>query len=108
MNKKKIMIILMIALVLIVVIFIIIFSSKINNKNSSPATKIFTPDFLTVEEKTKLDIPTDKKIQAIVRDESGAVTVYKVIKNNSDIITDLNQVNSASPSRVSTTTEVNN
>lgn len=76
----------MIALVLIVVIFVIIFSSKIDSKNSSPATKIFTPDFLTVEEKTKLDIPTDKKIQAITRDKSGAVIVYKIINNKTDII----------------------
>ncbi|MFZ4631968.1 MAG: hypothetical protein ACOYL8_02020 [Patescibacteria group bacterium] len=88
-DKKKIIIIGSVALI---IILIIVFSIVIYQKNKSAENngatkteKIFTPDFLSTEEKTKLEIPTEVKIQAMARDKNGKVTVYKVIKGTSDV-----------------------
>lgn len=89
MDKKKIIIIVSSAAVLLAAMIIIMFLIK-KNRESVPtdgnAVKIFTPDFLSVDEKTKLGIPEEIKIQAMTRNENGEVTVYKIIKNDSDII----------------------
>lgn len=89
MNKKKIIIVSLIIILLLAIIFAIIFLTR--KKELRPAaeqghTDNFTPDILNVEEKTKLGIPVEAKIQAMTRDENGEVTVYKIIKNDSDII----------------------
>ena len=100
-DKKKIIIIASSVLALLLIIFLIVFLTKkngsiSNNNNNVDAQKSFTPDFLNVEEKTKLGIPVDAKIQAMMRDQQGEVTVYKVIKDDSEIV-DPTQVKPASP-----------
>jgi predicted permease len=88
-DKKKIIIIASSFLALLLIIFLIIFLVKKNgtkSNNNTNVPKSFTPNFLTVAEKTKLGIPVDAKIEAITRDQKGEVTVYKVIKNDSDIV----------------------
>jgi uncharacterized protein YpmS len=101
MNKKKIIIIASasLALILIIVLFVLLYQkNKTNTANSNPSKtqNVFTPDFLSAEEKTKLNIPVDAKIQAMVRDGSGAVKVYKIIKSDADI-TDPAKVGPISP-----------
>ena len=98
-NKKKIIIIALSVLVLLLIIFLIMFLAKKNgnvSNNNTDVSKSFTPDFLSVEEKTKLGIPVDAKIEAMMRDQQGEVTVYKVIKNDSDVV-DPAQVKPVSP-----------
>lgn len=98
-DKKKIIIIASSVLALLLIIFLIIFLTKKNGNvsdNNTDVPKSFTPDFLNVAEKTKLGIPVEAKIQAMTRDQQGEVTVYKVIKNDSEIV-DPSQVKPASP-----------
>lgn len=103
MNKKKIIIIASSVLALLLIIWLVVFLIKKNgntinsNLNSS---KAFTPDFLTAQEKDNLKIPADMRIQAMARDQAGDVTVYKIIKNDSDIV-DPSQVAPISPRTLS-------
>lgn len=98
-DKKKIIIIASSVLALLLIIFLIMFlarkSGNVSNNNTNVSTS-FTPDFLNVEEKTKLGIPVEAKIQAMMRDQQGEVTVYKVIKDDSEIV-DPAQVKQTSP-----------
>lgn len=90
MNKKKLIILSAVVLILIITLFIIVFSVKnkivkVNIENGNTKTENFTPEFLSGEEKVKLGIPVDRKIQAVTRDKNGTLTVYKVINKDSDI-----------------------
>lgn len=103
---KKQKLISLLALIIILMIIVILLLIK-NNKTTTVST-VFEPVFLNEAQKISLNIKPETKVQVISRDSQGNILVYKVIKNNNDIITGLNQVNLASPSRVATTTEVNN
>lgn len=99
MNKKKIIIIISAIIVLLLITLAIMFLVKKNESETnikSGSTDKFTPDMLNVEEKTRLGIPTEMKIQAMMRDEKGTVTIYKIIKTDSDII-DPKKVESINP-----------
>lgn len=65
---------------------------KLNN-SSNFITTSFTPEFLTLEEKKSENINPDSKIQVIKRNERGEITVYKVIRNDNDIV-NLNDIRS--------------
>lgn len=98
-DKKKTIIIASSVIVLLLIIFLIIFLVKKNGNLAGTdinEPKIFAPDFLSVEEKTRLGIPTEMKIQAMMRDEKGTVTIYKIIKSDADII-DPKKVESINP-----------
>jgi len=89
MNRKKIIIISLITLLffLIIVGVLIFKKNQINQNNESNLEeKIFVPEFLSTEEKIKLEIPAEAKIQAITRDPEGEIKVYRVMKNDSDIV----------------------
>ena len=55
------------------------------------------PEFLSAAEKEKLKILPNFKIQSLGRDASGQVTVYKVIKTDSDIILDPSKITPINP-----------
>lgn len=91
MNKKKIIIISSAVLVLLIVLFFSWFlwsknKTIVNPQNINSPVKTLTPEFLTTEEKNQLKIPADLKIQAVTRNQSGVLMVYKVIKNDQDIV----------------------
>ncbi|MEI6529493.1 MAG: hypothetical protein WCN88_03800 [Candidatus Falkowbacteria bacterium] len=92
-NKKLIIIVSAIALISIVAAVIILKPSRLFYKSSEtvnvPAEN-FTADFLSPNEKQSLDITTDLKVQAIKRDEQGEVMVYKIIREDKDIINPAN------------------
>lgn len=72
-------------------------SFKLGNKQANaPAFKI---EYLSAEEKAKLNISPEVKAQVLQRDSGNSVTVYKIIKNNSDLVTDLSQVEAQRPPR---------
>ena len=92
-NKKLIILISALVLILIVVAAIILTRSNLFNKTAEtvniPAEN-FTADFLSSSEKQSLDITTDLKVQAIKRDEQGEVMVYKIIRDDKDVINPAN------------------
>ncbi|MFA5130831.1 MAG: hypothetical protein WC467_00205 [Patescibacteria group bacterium] len=45
----------------------------------------FQPEFMTAEEKAEKGISTDLRVQAMSRNASGTVMVYKIIRSDSDI-----------------------
>lgn len=95
-NKKNIIIIASAAFILLLTIILIIFLAKKNEQapknavnninNSENFTSVFVPEFLSAEEKAKMQIPADDKIEVIKRNGQGEVEVYKIIRNDSDII----------------------
>lgn len=92
-KNKKIIGLALLGLLLIVVIFLIFFRTKnTNNQLTEPGSTILKPIFLSNQEKTDLNIKPETKIQVIQRDAAGKIILYKVINNDSDIVTDLNQV----------------
>lgn len=102
-DKKKIIIIASAVFILLVITALVIFLIKKNGENANRGNNIsavFTPDFLNVQEKDKLGISADIKIQAMTRDQAGEVTIYKIIKNDSDIVNPA-EVGSISPRALS-------
>lgn len=91
MNKKKAIIILISSVILLIVLFFVLILFKSDQQvktgiNSDLSSEIFTPEFLTDEEKLEFDLATDLKIQAVSRNSSGEVMVYKIIRKDSDIV----------------------
>jgi len=91
MNKKKIIIILISGVILLIVLFFVLILFKSNQQtkigiNSDLSSEIFTPEFLTDKEKVDFGMTTDLKIQAVSRNSSGEVMVYKIIRKDSDIV----------------------
>lgn len=106
MKNKKILIIslavfLLILLVLLVVLVKLkkspIISNGTDGSNANLSATPYKPEFLSQEEKAKWQIPTDLKIQVLTKGDKGEPTVYKIIKTDSDIVTDLTQVKTISP-----------
>lgn len=90
MNKKTLLVIILSGLVILALIFLGIFLYQ-KNKKQTPTGNInfkkeFAPEFLSVEEKQKLSIPPEAKIQAMTRDENGEIEVYRIIKTDNDIV----------------------
>lgn len=50
-------------------------------------TKEITVDFMKSEEKKTMGIPEDLKVQVLERDANGVVLAYKIIRQDSDIMT---------------------
>lgn len=95
-KKQKLLSLIILALILIVgLIFFIIKNSnqkKISKQNNNSNSIIIKPVFLDNTEKASLNISPENKIQVIKRNAQGKVELYKVINNNRDITTDLNQI----------------
>ena len=89
MNKKKIIIVSLVALVIVAgLLFILLNNSKTKgwrDRQNQPA-EVFEPDFLTPAEKAKFDIPAEVKVQSLSRDENGEVMVYRIIRNEVDVV----------------------
>lgn len=94
MNKKIILI--LIALIIILGLLAIIYRDKIFNPISESDFKV---EYLTVEEKIEQNISPDLTVQALRRDSGGNPIVYKIIRQDSDVITDPSQLDSLRPMR---------
>ena len=89
MNKKKIIIISFVTLIVVAgLLFVLLnnFQTRGGRNQGNQSAEIFEPDFLTSEEKAKFDIPAEVKVQSLSRDENGEVMVYRIIRNESDIV----------------------
>ena len=97
MKNKNIYIIIAagVGLVIIIALAFIIFPAKKNNPLPT-VTSTYQPEFLNAGEKQAFGLQTDAKVQAF-RDARGNVMVYKIIRNDSEIVTNPSQVCPISP-----------
>ena len=98
MKDKRIFIIIaaLTVLALIIVLAFIVFPAS--QKNSLPLkTSVYQPEFLTAGEKQVLNLPVEMKVQALKRNGQGGVTIYKVIRNDSEIVSDPSKIGPISP-----------
>lgn len=93
--KNKKIIILASALILLIILLIIFFLTKkekqniedesLINESSQLQKNSYQPEFLSVEEKQKLNLSPETRVQAIKRNENGVIMVHKIIRNDQDI-----------------------
>lgn len=100
MNKKKTILIISAILLLIIIglgVWLLQRSGYINlgfqKTNSLNSKEPFKVEYLSVQEKNKLGISPNLKVQSLPRG------IYKIIKNNSDVVTDLSQLEAQRPPR---------
>jgi len=105
MNKnQRIILIVSAAVIIIAVGLAIIFRSEPLKTDESavergPVTSLpGAPKFLEGEARAAIGVATDSPIQ-IFRDESGDNVVYKIIKNEGDVVDDPNAVAPINPSQ---------
>ncbi|MHB8903613.1 MAG: hypothetical protein ACYC40_00725 [Patescibacteria group bacterium] len=97
-KKQKIIGLVLVGLLLIVVILALLLKNKnAGSQLTNPGSTILKPVFLDNKEKTDLNIKPENKVQVIQRNAEGKIILYKVIKNDNDIITDLNQIKAENP-----------
>lgn len=104
MKNKKIWFLIGLLLVLLLAVFLVFklfflgksveISDKDQNSISAPVFKV---EFLDQEEKTRMGISPDLKIQVIKRGPKGEPLVYRIIRSEADIVSDLSQVKPISP-----------
>jgi len=93
-DKKILLVIGLAAVILITAVILAIVSrqkmiANTNNQdnNATPTgTAMLNPEFLTASEKASLGVSGDINAQVVSRDASGTPAVYKIIKNDSDIV----------------------
>lgn len=103
-NKKIIIIASSAVVLLLILISVWIFFAKSKQSSNNPlepnknnSHNLPAIEYLNEAEKNKLGVSPETKIQALGRDENGEVTVYKVIKSESDVVTDPAKVEAVSP-----------
>lgn len=86
MKKKQIILIssAILAVALIVLFFMMRTSVEYITLEGYEQTS-YEPEFMDEEEKLENELPADSKIQVLSRDEEGEVSVYKVIRDESDV-----------------------
>jgi len=100
MKNKKIIIIIGIVLILVLVFLILLNNKDVVFTDKSGADNketVYVPEFLDDIEKEDLGLPVESRVQALSKNEEGETEVYKIIKNDWDIVTDPSEVGSISP-----------
>ena len=98
MKNKKTILLISGGIILIIVVALVIWQVYFKKSKTQPINIVptFKADFLQADEKQKLGISADLKIQALSRDTKGEVMTYKVIKKDSDVV-DPTKLGSISP-----------
>ncbi len=103
-NKKFLFSALGILLIILIVALAIIFWSKKSPEGGEPGSltdaagkNLPAPEFLTDEEKDSFGLPAEVKAQALTRDVSGKILVYKIIKSDNDVVLDPAAIGPISP-----------
>lgn len=103
-NKKILYPALGVLLIILIIVVWFIVSSRSQSpagnesENSIKAGKnLPAPEFLTDEEKDSFGLPSEVKAQALNRDSNGKISVYKIIKSDSDIVLDPAAIGPISP-----------
>jgi len=102
--NKKIIISISALLVIILIILLLIFGKLLKKESTletdqSSNQKPFQVEFLNNEEKANLNISPEIEIQVLQRGPNNEPLVYKVINNETDVVTDLSNINSFRPER---------
>lgn len=84
MNKKKIV---LVVGILVVIILVLLLLKSINKKEGGELVEeVFVPEFMTEERKAYYGLAPETKAQVFYDSEGNEI--YKIIYNDSDIITD--------------------
>ena len=92
MKKKQILIIAILVLVVAAIIFALLFNNRKEIMPDNGNENIYQPEFMTLEEKESFSLPEESKIQVLKRSEDGGVSVYRIIRSDSDVVTDLEAI----------------
>lgn len=87
MNKRQIILI-VITLAAIAALVILILVKRPFSPASELAGPTFEPEFLNENEKAQFGLPVEASVQVLRRGEDGQVEVYKVIRQDSDLVSD--------------------
>ncbi|MFA5163589.1 MAG: hypothetical protein WC441_03615 [Patescibacteria group bacterium] len=99
MNKKKIILLVLALLILIAVLsWVFVRINKGANNNQAPAQS-FKVEYMTAAEKAAKNLDPNTRAQVIQRDSGNNVIVYKLIRKDSDVVTDLRQLEVQRPPR---------
>jgi len=88
-NKQKIIILVLTLLLIIVLAFILIFnlpSKRTDDLNPSAQETVFVPEFMSVEEKQRLELDLQSEIQVLKKDEAGQTEIYRIIRPGQDVV----------------------
>lgn len=107
-QQKKFYLLVFGFIILLIVVFIFLYSRQtkitaelLNNNNENNNNRnLPTMEFLTDSEKTEFNLPMDAKAQVLGRDEAGAVSVYKIIRSDADLVDMNREVEPLSPRRL--------
>lgn len=84
MNKKKIV---LVVGILVVIILVLLLLKSINKKEGGELVEeVFVPEFMTEERKAYYGLSPERKVQVFYDSEGNEI--YKIIYDDSDIITD--------------------
>lgn len=92
-NKKIIILVIAVSLLFILlIIFLLIKKDKqdvgensLINENNQSLQNGYQPEFLSTEEKQKLNLSPETKVQAVKRSTDGTIMIHKIIRNDQDI-----------------------
>lgn len=106
MNRKNILVITIVAvLILVALITIIIFIRRTDEPRFESGTgqsaegSLQRAEFMTAEDKNSFQLSPESRVQIISRDVDGAITVYKIIGDESEVVADPSQLPPLSPAR---------
>lgn len=102
MKKAYQIIIIIVVLVLLVVSLVYWLWPKPEITNNAPGNlsadgSLRSPEFMTDSDKELFGLSSNIKAQIISREEDGGISVYKIIRNDNDIVADPSQLPSISP-----------
>lgn len=105
-NKTRNYIIVGLGLLAVIIVLLLVVKLVSKNKvapdSIQPATDqsaLSTVEFLSAAEQAKLGLPADLKIQILGRDSAGALSVYKIIYSDADIVSNPSAISPISPPR---------
>lgn len=98
MSKKKI-ILLVILLLIVILLFWLFFKTNKKIETNQSSARPFKVEYMTSEEKAVKNLDSNTRAQVIQRDSGNNVTIYKVIRKDSDVVTDLGQLEVQRPPR---------
>ncbi len=92
MNKKKLIIIIVAAIIMIALLIWVLLMRKNSTVPAGNNNNIlYTPEFMDSAEKAAFELPENSKIQVLKRDGAGSVEVYKIIREDADVIFNLEE-----------------
>lgn len=92
MNTKRLYLVAgAVVIVILAVVVILVTNKTIITPFGDDNQSAFEPEFMTESEKSAFGLPADSRIQ-IFRSEDGAPPVYKIIREEADIVTNPEEV----------------